>query len=352
MGRAAPWTGKKDHSMPSTRIPTYTVQAETLESYATCWTLRDHALVWPGPFMLPPWLTAWWASFAGDHTPCLLSIHNRNQLVGLAPLMRKDREVQLVGDVDLCDHLDFVVVPSKARAFYRCLLDYLAADGIRRLALVSVRADASAMTSLLPVAEKWGARVRCARQAQLFAMPLPGSWEAYLKGLNGKVRHEIRRKLRRLEAAGRARLRCVRSPAALPEAMDAFMTLFRANRAAKAAFMTGPMPAFFRCLADNLATADLLRLYFLDLDEQAIAAAMCFDYRDTVYLYNNGYDDAFRALSPGLLSKVLTIQESIRDGYRVYDFLKGAEKYKQHLGGQPVNLYRCELEWDLNRVTT
>jgi CelD/BcsL family acetyltransferase involved in cellulose biosynthesis len=134
--------------------------------------------------------------------------------------------------------------------------------------------------------------------------------------------------------------------------MDTFMRLFRANRAAKADFMTGPMPAFFRRLAEKMAAAGLLRLYLLDLDGVAIAAAMCFDYRATVYLYNNGYDDTYRGLSPGLLSKVLTIRESIRNGRRVYDFLKGSEKYKQRLGGRPVNLFRCELEWESQRRGT
>jgi CelD/BcsL family acetyltransferase involved in cellulose biosynthesis len=174
-------------------------------------------------------------------------------------------------------------------------------------------------------------------------MSLPSSWEEYLQGLSGKERHEIRRKLRRLEAAGKVKLRCIENPAQVPDAMDQFIFLFKANRKDKAAFMTGSMPAFFRSLALNLALRGFLKLYFLDLDDRTIAATFCIAHGSTVYLYNNGYDDAFRSLSVGLLSKVLTIKDSLRNGWRTYDFLKGSEAYKRRLGGKPIPITRCVI---------
>jgi CelD/BcsL family acetyltransferase involved in cellulose biosynthesis len=244
----------------------------------------------------------------------------------------------------VCDHLDVMIAPLHASAFCRHLLDGLARDGVRRLVLSPVRQDSAVMTHLMPMAEAWGARVRCDHQAQLFAITLPDSWEAYLQGLSGKERHEVRRKFRRLDQAGRVALRCIGHGSELPAAMQAFLTLFRANRTDKANFMTDTMMAFFLRLAENLAAADLLKLYFLDLDSRPIAAALCIDDRSTVYLYNNGYDAAFRSLSIGVLSKVLTIKASIDDGRQTYDFLKGSEAYKKRLGGKPVNVLGCSLE--------
>jgi hypothetical protein len=61
-------------------------------------------------------------------------------------------------------------------------------------------------------------------------------------------------------------------------------------------------------------------------------------------LYNNGYEPRFRSLSLGLISKVLTIKDSIERRRERYDFLKGTEAYKQRLGGRPVPLYRCRVE--------
>ena len=324
--------------------PQSQIRVETLEAYTAYWQAGHNGLEWRCPFTMPPWLAAWWPEFARGHTLKILSIRSGKRLVGLAPLMEKDGRVRLIGDKEVCDHLDVVVDPAGATEFHHQLLDHLCETGVRQLVLDPVREDAVVAAGLIAAAESRGIRVHGQRTAQLFAMPLPDSWEAYLQDLSGKERHEIRRKLRRLDRAGRVEFECIRDPDALPRAMDTFFALFRSNRNDKAAFMTGSMLDYFGRLAAHLAAAGLLKLYILNLDDRPIAAAMCIDDRSTVYLYNNGYDAAFSNLSAGLLSKVLTIQASIADGRRVYDFLKGDEAYKKRLGGHPIGIYRYTLD--------
>ncbi len=319
------------------------VKTETLESLAGYWQGGAHALKWRCPFILPAWLSAWWPMADGDWSPYIRSVHHQGALAGIAPLMRKGHQARLIGDAEICDHLDVIVAPPHVDAFGHRLLDHLARDGIRELLFSPIRQDSVVMGHLMPVAEAWGARISCEPLAQLFAMSLPDSWEAYLKGLSGKERHEIRRKLRRLDQAGRVTLRCIGHAAQIPAAMQTFLTLFSANRTDKAAFMTEAMRAFFLRLATNLAESGLLKLYFLDLDDRPVAATLCIDDRSTVYLYNNGYDATHRSLSVGLLSKVLTIKASIDDRRQVYDFLKGSEAYKSRLGGKPVTIFGCSL---------
>ena len=175
-------------------------------------------------------------------------------------------------------------------------------------------------------------------------LDLPASWDAFLKQLTGKERHEIRRKLRRLNESARVNFRVVERTAEIEAEIELFLDLFKSNRTDKSDFMTDQRASFFRALASAMAAAGILKLFFLDLDETPAAAVMCFDYRSTVYLYNNGYDNQYRSLSVGLLSKVFTIQDSIQRGQHKYDFLKGTEAYKQRLGGKPVQLYRCQVE--------
>ncbi len=73
---------------------------------------------------------------------------------------------------------------------------------------------------------------------------------------------------------------------------------------------------------------------------------MCFDYNNTVFLYNNGYDPQYSFLSVGLISKALCIKASIERGRGKFDFLKGAEEYKYRLGGKEVNLYSCQISFE------
>jgi CelD/BcsL family acetyltransferase involved in cellulose biosynthesis len=94
-----------------------------------------------------------------------------------------------------------------------------------------------------------------------------------------------------------------------------------------------------------MAQAGLLRLGILELNALPVAAVMCFDYNNSVSLYNNGYDPKYSFLSVGLISKVLCIKDSIERGRGKFDFLKGAEEYKHRLGGNEITLYGCQISF-------
>jgi len=106
------------------------------------------------------------------------------------------------------------------------------------------------------------------------------------------------------------------------------------------------MMSFFRLLAQRMAQQGFLKLSFLDIDQVPAAGVMCFDYGNTLFLYNNGYNPQFGSLSPGFLSKVYSIKDSIEKGKLRYDLLKGEEGYKKRLGSSPVPLYHLKIDFD------
>jgi CelD/BcsL family acetyltransferase involved in cellulose biosynthesis len=244
----------------------------------------------------------------------------------------------------VCDFVDVITVPGSGRAFFQNLIPYIRNQGATRLDFGAVHADSVVFTDLVAVAKDMGYEIVCDPEDVTMELELPSEWEEYLKQLTGKERHEIRRKLRRLNEAAQVSLRVVEDPDAVAREMDTFLALFKLNRWDKLAFMSDQRTAFFRALALEMAAAQILRLYFLDLDDVPAAAAMCFDYRSTVYLYNNGYDMQYKSLSVGLLCTVFSIKESIQRGKARYDFLKGPEPYKRKLGGKPAQLYRCRVK--------
>jgi len=322
----------------------YTVESETIDSVFSHWQRTDSHLAWDCLFVLPFWLKTWWDHSGKTNGLYLLSIRHEGRTIGIAPLQRKDNIVRFIGDENVCDYLDFIVAPQESAKFYRILLEYLKQDGVKRLELTSVRQDSSVMTTLLPAAERAGCRNSYEVGDRSFELTLPGSWDEYLAILSGKERHEVRRKFRRLYEAGRIDYRRVDDAFSVKKEMETFLELFRSNRSDKAEFMDDRMVAFFKELAESLNKVGILKLFFLDLDERPVAGTLCFNYHSTMYLYNNGYDNRFNSLSVGLLGKLLSIKESIQSGIRTYDFLKGAEVYKRRLGGQPVKLYRCQIE--------
>lgn len=319
------------------------VAADTFESLAALWVHPGSLIKWDCPFVLPPWLNVWWEVFGGRMTPLLCSIRQGDSLLGIAPLMRQGESATFVGSPDVCDYLDFLVVPGQEPKFFRALIEHLRQLGIRRLDLGAVRRDSTVLNSLLPVVHSLGCQASCEQVDVSLELDLPETWELFLAGLTGKERHEVRRKIRRLEDSARVRCRVVEGPQEIRNGMEIFLGLMKLSRPEKAAFLTERMSVFFRTLAEALAEVSVLKLFFLDLDDKPAAASLCFDYHDTVYLYNSGYDPQFRWLSAGLLNKVFSIQESIERGRKKYDFLKGAETYKHRLGGQAIPLYRCQI---------
>ena len=321
----------------------YRITKETFEGLSSRWMETGDALEWHCLFVLPPWLGAWWAAFAGGRKPSLMGVRRGEDLIGIAPLRVKGKEASFIGDPDVCDYLDFIIAPGRGPEFFRVLIEGLRQQGIRHLDLGPVRADSTVMTGLLPVAKELQCEASLDREDVSYELALPATWEEYLGLLKGTERHEIRRKLRRLEEAARIEFRTVDDPQEVRQAMDTFLELFGASRADKIAFMTSQRARFFRSLAEYMAEAGILKLSFLELDARPAAAVMCFHDESTVYLYNNGYDHRFRSLSVGFLCKVLSVQGAIREGKRRFDFLKGPEAYKRRLGGKPVSLHRCRL---------
>jgi CelD/BcsL family acetyltransferase involved in cellulose biosynthesis len=197
------------------------------------------------------------------------------------------------------------------------------------------------LSSLAGFAEEKGHTVEKMREDISFEMDLPSTFDAYLESLTTKQRHEVRRKLRRLTEEGNITYRFIDKEPELSAALEMFFRMFVESRQDKAAFLTENMKAYFKALVSAMAQKGLLRLGVLELDNKPVAEIMCFEYNSCIYLYNSGYDPQYVGLSAGLLSKVLAIKDSIDKDIKKFDFLKGPEPYKAHLGGKEVPLFRC-----------
>ena len=170
-------------------------------------------------------------------------------------------------------------------------------------------------------------------------MELPDSWDDYLAGLRKKDRHELRRKLRRLEESGDFHVEQVSDVQGVSEAMEDFLHLMGQSRDEKSHFLTEERGAFFRDISVALARRGLLQLFFLEVDGVRTAATVCFDYNNVLSLYNSGHNPEYAALGTGFLLKALCLKKAICEGKDYFDLLRGTEPYKQHLGAKGQELY-------------
>ena len=161
--------------------------------------------------------------------------------------------------------------------------------------------------------------------------------------LDRKQRHELKRKMRNLQETGGTTYLTIEDGNAIREFIDIFLELFPEARKDKAEFMTLQMRIFFRSLAEALAKIGVVRLGVLDYGKKPVAMVMYFDYKENRYLYNSAYDPDYSPMSVGIISKAMCIQDSIQKGKRKFDLLKGNERYKYHLQGKEIPLYKCQI---------
>jgi CelD/BcsL family acetyltransferase involved in cellulose biosynthesis len=319
------------------------IAEDSLDSLKSYRAGSRQKLNWSSVFVLPEWMEVWLRVFGAGAQTRLRTVREGDEIIGIAPLMVEDGTALFIGNTDVCDYLDFVVTPGREKESLDVILKDLENSNINRLDLKHVRPDSIALTVLAPLAEGRGYHVETVKENVSFEMDLPVSFDEYLEKLSTKQRHEVRRKLRRLNEEGAIEFRFIAGGADVSAVMDTFFKMFVDSRRDKADFMTEKMALFFKLLADTMGRLGLLKLGVLELDGRPLAEIMCFDYQDCIYLYNSGYDPGYVSLSAGLLSKVLAIKDSIEKGRKRFDFLKGAETYKSHLGGREVPLFRCQI---------
>ena len=293
------------------------------------------------PFLSWSWQTLWWNAFAdGRRLQILRVTDSSGQAQGLLPLYEKLSGIwQVVGGVDISDYLDVLAVPGREEEVWSELLQYRATDpGVWDLHCL--RASSPTVSVLPALAPAVGLSTVAQREERCPVLALPASWDDYVGSLGGKDRHELKRKLRRLEREWPdARIRSHASPDGLAEAMDTFLTLHRKSKSGKARFMDARMEGFFRRMAAQLAARGWLRLWFLDRGESAVASLLCLEFGGTVGLYNSGFDPAHAILSPGIVLLAHVIRDAIERGFARFDFLRGEEPYKYAFGAVPEDLF-------------
>src|SRR5262249_14620314 len=198
-------------------------------------------------FFTPQWQETWWRHFGATRQLHLLTVRSSDgTLQGLAPLMRSNEaetppHLELIGDLELCDYLDVLIVPAQQQEVGRALVEYLVAHGGGALTLCWQNLSQHSPTPAL-FHDRLVQHGLTAEGGPIETCPtavLAADWEAYLAPLRSKDRHELRRKLRRAEAAARLEYRVTRVAAQLDEDVDTFIALHRLSQQdAKQGFMT------------------------------------------------------------------------------------------------------------------
>jgi CelD/BcsL family acetyltransferase involved in cellulose biosynthesis len=171
-------------------------------------------------------------------------------------------------------------------------------------------------------------------------LPLPGSWDEYLAGLPSKLRHEVKRKARKLETDGGPYRICLATGSTLVGFLDRFVELHRSSEGPKGVFLQPGMEIFFRRLGEAFLPRGIFNLTFIEIDGRKIAGTIGFRFEGTYSLYNSAFDHEWRNLSPGMVLVAEDIRIAIEAGCSAFDLLKGDYEYKYRFGAYPRAIKR------------
>jgi len=342
------------------------------------WDVLALATPWATPFSRHCVQKAWWDAYGGTaHDETVVVTDEARSIVGIAPLMHR-HELE-PGDVaartvlrhepgwplrPVTDsatavffgasyHADYATVlaaPADLAEVCDAVAELLSSDDPARWDVVDLRRLRRGDPAADELDSAFARRCHTAclaatREVEdvcpVVSLPAGIDFEGYLGTLGKKERHEIRRKIRRAEAAGPVVLE--RSPSPIDD-LEAFVDLHQKRWGVEGLFPPTAGGAasrrFFAGLFSDCVGAGLVDLSFLSVGGKRVAAGVTFDDGDTTYYYNAGVEPEARELSPGVVMVARYIERAIAQGRRRLDFLRGNEAYKYEWGAVDVPIER------------
>jgi CelD/BcsL family acetyltransferase involved in cellulose biosynthesis len=307
------------------------------------------------PFLLFSCMQTWWETRGGGEWPdaqlMLITAQREESLVGIAPLFLTTKKMgqptlMLLGSIEIFDYLDLIARGEDLADFIDELLDFLVSPGVpdwQVLDLYNIIDFSPTLDLLKDQAQKrnWDILLEPVQPSPYIT--LPGDWDTYLAGIKKKQRHEIRRKLRRLEESGVDwRWYIVDDPSTLESEIEDFIKLMLQDES-KMQFLREEMQEHMRRMARCAFNEGFLQLSFLEIDGHKAATKMIFDYRNQLWAYNSGVNYQLGEYSPGWILLSLLLQWANERGYSEFDFMRGDEEYKYRFGAVDRYVMRARL---------
>jgi CelD/BcsL family acetyltransferase involved in cellulose biosynthesis len=301
-------------------------------------------------FATPEWNRVWWEEFGANKDPFFLTMVRGEDVVALVPLYRKkedDRRVlRFLGGIDLTDYLGPICSESDRDEVAETLVDWLMTTDIEwdEFDAHNMPVPLGFAEYLVDRADRRDVHFSLEQEETSAVLLLPESWDSYLEQLKSKERHELKRKRRRIEREHPdARIRRT-TEETLEDDLKLFVEMHRGAEGMKGHFMRPEIATFFERVAHAFAPIGWLRMDFLEIGDRAIASSFGFELDDRFYLYNSAYEPEFARLSPGLVLVSELVKGAIASDTRIFDFLRGPERYKYQLGAQAVPLNNVRIE--------
>jgi CelD/BcsL family acetyltransferase involved in cellulose biosynthesis len=305
------------------------------------------------PTRTPEWFLTWWDIYASpsDRLCVLLFQDSKEGLVGLAPLYLENfssskARFRLLGSGEACtNHTTWLAAAGwetrvgveVARFLLHCKSNW------NQLFLEWIDGDDAAIRATITCLAENGFHVHERPVQSCWQIPLPATWDDYLRMLSRSRRKRCRKLQREFFDSGRVRLREVENERDLEKGFEVLLQLHAArwgdSKNPHGVFSSERFLRFHRAVADKLLARNQLRLAWLECEDGPMAVEYQFVGPVSVHAYQAGVDLSMDRFSPGKLTIMAAVQFAIARGCKFLDLSRGDEPYKSNWRAAPTSCY-------------
>lgn len=276
------------------------------------------------PFQTWEWHDSWFRFFGRTKKPYLLGAYEGKDMVGLYPLARKAGAWYVLrsSGTGPSDYLHPLIRPGYEAQVESHFADHLANQ--KDYSLVDLHQLRDDLSHLRVPGEIE------LEQGTCLVLDLPKTYDDYLATLGKSLRYDVRKLDKSLFSEGRAKIELV-DESNIGKGLDILFEQHKKRwrkRGLPGAFL-GKTQDFHHYWGKQAVRNKWLQLGILSLDGDPIGAIYGMSMRDTAFFYQAGFDPVHKAASPGTLLVASLIRQSISEGRKHFDFLRGDEPYKR-----------------------
>ncbi len=283
----------------------------------------------------------------------MLVAREEGRVVGIAPLYRSRVSARGLGSLHRIgfigdnsgdsEYLDFIIERGQEARVLPAFFDRLQQDRWDLLELRLLPKRSPNFPLLERLASDRGYLVSSTAHP-CSSVPLPETWELYLKSIKRKFASHMRALLRKLPVEEDGQVTACTDPSALEQDLTGLFNLHEKRwRAAgyPGTFSSAERRRFYREMAGAFLKCGWLRFYCLRLAGKPVSYLFCFQYQQRVFALQHAFDIEYGNRSFGSVVFAHAIKEAIESGASDVDFLRGESWYKQRWGA--VTKYAVHL---------
>lgn len=294
-------------------------------------------------FLTIEWLELWWKTYAQkSDTLRLVFIQKHGAVIAVAPFYQKEgKELRFIGTGEpekaevASEYLDVLIEDKYKDIAIKILSSYLQ-DELNRTNSFEFN-NILVKSHIFDIAKamrktSWQTKNIVGLR---FIIDLPDSFPKYLQTVDKSMKSQLLRKKKKFEKMGGV-IKRISNEKELTESFE-HLTALHSQRwnimGLEGAFSDNRFITFHIEFMRLMLKKDQLSLTSLMINNEVIAVIYNMKYRDTRFFYQMGANLNFRPnISAGSLLHLYEIQDSIEQGEKHYDFMKGAREnsYKKN----------------------